>query len=63
MVMIQDRLVEDHLWGDLVGPLASFHGLLDYLLGERGPGHVLGGYLLLEVCFAPFILVRAAIGR
>ena len=46
MVVIQDCLVEDHVWVDLVDPLGSLHGLLDRLLGELGSGHILGGSLL-----------------
>ena len=63
VVAIQDCLVEDLVWGDLVDPLGSPHGLLDRLLGELGAGNILGGQLLRGVRVAPLFLVRAVVGR
>ena len=36
VVVIQDRLVEDHVLGDLVNPLVPLHSLLDRSLESWG---------------------------
>ena len=49
VVVIQDHLVEDHVWGDLIGLLGPPRGFIAPLraflvlsLGEMGAGHVRG---------------------